>query len=297
MIGMSSEVTSTAPGHQSLRKGRYVLSNVTRIVKSRPFVVVILTLLVWSLAALNHPWGGHTPVSPIRQESTAVTQATDKGAITTRLPLTQLYIDADAKFANVGASDPETLRHDLEAFVTSHFPVIDSKQDDPDSLLNVLRSFLPPPTSSETADTLQGGLPSLILLAFRSLVGLLSTSDSLKPPKLAEWQPLIPKRIFQTGAHKGAHPPEDAATQSWSQLNSDYDIHYLDDPSALAYINARFNESLLREDGIVGIAGTFRSMKDVPVMQSDLLRYALLATEGGIYCMSSVSPPSSGLCS
>ncbi|KAK9894857.1 glycosyltransferase family 32 protein [Cystobasidium minutum MCA 4210] len=48
-------------------------------------------------------------------------------------------------------------------------------------------------------------------------------------------------------------------------------------------METRFSRSRPRAKDTEGIAGVFRRMSDIPVMQSDLLRYALLATEGGVY--------------
>ena len=231
-------------------------------------------------------------------------------------PLTNLGAEADSVYENMGSTDINEFRRDLESFLDLAFPAKDSDLSDPDSLLNIVYDYMPPPTSGElvaryrqrtAADrnkeaeeaSPQSAFQRMMLLPLRSL------SDNVRSlrnglSKLSERDPerqvqhTIQRNIFQTSWQEGPNPPDEQGVSTWRDMNGgdNYKYQYFDDAAAHDWISSRFNMSgdpplrAGRTPGRGGIADTHARMAGIPVMQSDFWRYAILASEGGVYCES-----------
>lgn len=195
-------------------------------------------------------------------------------------PLTDLGLEADEVYKNIGSIDMNDYRQDLVQFLTAHFPLPDLQASDPDSLLSILHTFLQVSPSAVHVNVRPGLLPMLWDWIIR-LPSYLWQKPISRAPSAS--QKNIPRNIFQTGRTVGTQPPP-GPSDSWRRLNPNYDYQYFDDTAASAYFESRFNASLLNRTTNRSITQTYRDMADVPVMQSDFWRYAILATEGGVYC-------------
>jgi len=198
-------------------------------------------------------------------------------------PLTDLGWEADLVYGNVGSTDPDEYRRDLEDFLHRAFPASDSNTTDPDSLLSVLHHFLPPPLVPYVPPP-QQALQQLYLLPFQYLRHAVSELIYGPPPPPVIPHHAIPERVYQTSWQPGPDPPNNKPwPASWRGKNPNTPYQYFDNPAAATFIDERFNHSLTTKDGRGGIADTYHVMSKVPVMQSDFWRYAILASEGGIY--------------
>lgn len=200
-------------------------------------------------------------------------------------PLTELGFEADYVYENIGSTDLDDYRNNLENFIAKNFPSNDADESNPGSLMNVLHTFLPPAPIIPMVLP-QKALQHLIFMpwkwVFRTAVRLWLDPE---PEAVPLMQPTIPRNIFQTGPWEGKEPPaEKLLPLSWKNHNTDYSYQYFDNAAAAEYIDSRFNESYVNDGEGGGIAQTYWKMKDVPVMQSDFWRYAILATQGGVYC-------------
>lgn len=200
-------------------------------------------------------------------------------------PLTELGFEADHVYENIGSTDLDEYRNDLESFLLTSFPSSDSDESNPESLLSILHTFVPSAARAPTIHP-QKALQHLIFMPWQWAYSVilrmfLSTSPALPKPA----RPTIPNNIFQTGPYEGKEPPpEKLMPKTWKNLNTNHTYQYFDNAAAAKYMEARFNESYVNGGKGGGIAHTYDTMKDVPVMQSDFWRYAILATEGGVYC-------------
>lgn len=200
-------------------------------------------------------------------------------------PLTELGFEADYVYENIGSTDVNEYRVDLEDFLKTRFPSEDAKEDKKDSLMEILHAFVPPPTRQPFVHP-QKAFQQIAFMPWKwtyNLIVNLWTGPA--PNSTSIGYPTIPKNIFQTGPFAGSDPPpEKLLPQTWKNLNQNYNYTYFDNDAASKYIQTRFNESLVNDGKGGGIARIYNDMKDVPVMQSDFWRYAILATEGGVYC-------------
>lgn len=199
-------------------------------------------------------------------------------------PLTELGFEADYVYENIGSTSLADYRDDLEGFLLSKFPSSDADERDPDSLMSILHTFVPPAARGQIIHP-QKALQHLVFMpwrwAFKALVRLWVGPPPEAPKPV---QPTIPKKIFQTGPFEGKEPPpQKLLPRSWKKHNPNHMYQYFDNTAAAEYVNARFNESFVNGGKGGGVAQTYMHMKDVPVMQSDFWRYAILATEGGVY--------------
>lgn len=200
-------------------------------------------------------------------------------------PLTNLGSEADKAYENVGSINPDEYRGDLEDFLRTRFPVEDGREDDPRSLMSILHTILPASAASqvETQNVLRGLLLEGWKYSeqlFKHLLPKLWTASD-EHTVIPTW-PTVPKQIFQTGPYAGQEPPPGPA-ESWMRLNPNYSYRYFDDASAAGYIESRFNESHIDRGQEKGVVDAYRSLQSVPVMQADFWRYAILATQGGVY--------------
>lgn len=221
-------------------------------------------------------------------------------------PLTSLGPEADLVYENVGSTDPVDYRNDLEQFLLSAFPSLDSNASDPDSLVSILHDYFPPPRPLPHGDNPQQAFQRMALLPLKSFVqgiqslrlgalggaskASLAITESRKPHR----HHTIQKSIFQTSWQAGDDAPSDSlSASSWKDLNRNdgYVYNYFDDRRAGLWMAQRFgtNASELATSTVHAINGgsiadTYVSMAGIPVMQSDFWRYAVLASEGGIYC-------------
>lgn len=203
-------------------------------------------------------------------------------------PLTELGFEADYVYENVGSTDLNVYRQDLETFLKARFPLEDAREENETSLMGILHTFVPPPSRSPIVHP-QKALQQLAFLpwkwTFNSVRRLFFRPKQEPIPRIL---PTIPKTIFQTGPYPGNEPPaEKVLPLTWKAHNQHYTYKYYDNDAASSYVENRFNESLVNQGRGGGIAHVYQEMRDVPVMQSDFWRYAILATEGGIYCRSS----------
>lgn len=199
-------------------------------------------------------------------------------------PLTDLGWEADLVYENVGSTDPTAYRLDLEKFLYRAFPSSDTNKTEPDSLLNVLHDYFPPPSIPYVPHP-QRALQHLYLMPFLRLWQSLKELYRGPPPPKVVPHHAIPEQIFQTSWQPGAEPPKDKIwPATWRSKNPNTPYQYFDNAAALAFIQQRFNRSLNSNLGRGSIADTYQVMARVPVMQSDFWRYAILASEGGIYC-------------
>ncbi|KAK3336314.1 hypothetical protein B0T19DRAFT_35517 [Cercophora scortea] len=87
---------------------------------------------------------------------------------------------------------------------------------------------------------------------------------------------LIPKKIWYKLGPKGLTNDTRAWTSSCIDGNSGYAHEFMTDESGDAWVAARFNAS--RPDIVASYLGL-----TIPILKADLLRYLLLAAEGGIW--------------
>lgn len=214
-------------------------------------------------------------------------QANDSGP-TVAPPLTTLGYEADLVYEAVGSTDQNVYRSELESFLYRSFPARESNETDPESLISILHEYLPPPPMlprhhPQTAFRRLLLLPSQ--LVFMGVKGLLWPSPA--PAPVPRPPRNIPERIHQTSWFPGTMPPADKLPpQTWRNLNPGYQYTYYDNEAAEAFMIDRFNQSTLdatrRRPGY-SLSDTYLKMQDVPVTQSDFWRYAILASEGGVY--------------
>jgi hypothetical protein len=194
-------------------------------------------------------------------------------------PLTELGWEADYVYENMGSTDKTVYREELETFITQAFPASDSNTSNPDSLLSIFHEFFPPP-QLKTIDP-QSAFQQLLLAPFKPIQRLVSQSLYPEPPPPPRPRRTIPQKIHQTSAHPGdrGSPTYAPYWQTWIRNHPDYQYNYYDNEAAQRFVENRFNGT---EDR--GLLGTYNSMKNIPVMQSDFWRYAVVASEGGVYC-------------
>jgi hypothetical protein len=212
-------------------------------------------------------------------------QTVEEVAIPEPQPLTELGFEADYVYENIGSTNLDSYRRDLENFLVARFPLQDTNEHLPGSLMSILHTFVPPPPRRPIIHP-QKALQHLAFMpwrwAFNAAYRLWTGPEEEAVPPA---QPTIPKKIFQTGPYEGEQPPpEKLLPMTWKNHNTDYGYQYFDNTAAARYVETRFNESYVNDGKGGGIAQTYKSMRDVPVMQSDFWRYAILATEGGVYC-------------
>lgn len=200
-------------------------------------------------------------------------------------PLTELGFEADYVYENIGSTNLDEYRNDLGKFLLAKFPSSDADERDPDSLISILHTFVPPAVHAPIIHP-QKALQHLVFMPWKwAFNAILHLYRGPQPDTPMPVQPTIPKKIFQTGPYEGRDPPpEKLMPITWKNYNTNYTYRYFDNAAAAEYIDARFNESYVNGGKGGGIAHTYAKMKDVPVMQSDFWRYAILATEGGVYC-------------
>ena len=200
-------------------------------------------------------------------------------------PLTVLGFEADNTYENIGSMDIDIYRQDLESFLSRAFPKTDSDQQDPNSLLSILREFMPlPPTGPPVLDA-QKGFQQLLLYPFANVCRKIISHLKPQPPPPARVRRVIPANIHQTSWHPGTEPPAEKQSSwvTWKTHNPLHQYRYYDDDAARTFIHGRFDHSL-SGDRTGSIAETYETMSGIPVMQSDFWRYAMLATDGGVYC-------------
>ena len=215
-------------------------------------------------------------------------------------PLTSLGYEADLVYEAMGSTDQESYRIELETFLQRSFPNREVNQTDPDSLISILHEYLPIPPADPPAPHPQTAFRRLLLfpplLAYSTIKNLVWPS----PPALPKARPLrnIPENIYQTSWFPGSEPtPDKLPPKTWKKLNPDYTYRYFDNDAADAFMVDRFNQTHLdpkRDKLGFSLADTYHKMRDVPVMQSDFWRYAVLASEGGVYSMSLVTTETFG---
>lgn len=249
-------------------------------------LVLLLTLLLACLlflASLKRYTTGDIFTSAYFGSITASRTSQEEPLVLEPQPLTELGFEADYVYENIGSTIRSDYLEDLENFLWRSFPALDNDENDPDSLVSLLHTFVPPTPRAMIIHP-QQAFRHLIFLPFRWVyikMNSLWKEPEAPPPPL---QPTIPNRIYQTGPYPGKAPPNDKILPlTWQKGNPLYNYSYFDNEAALEFINKRFNESHVNKGRGGGVAATYTSMRDVPVMQSDFWRYAVLASEGGVY--------------
>lgn len=303
----SSSSSSTTP-RASMEKAPLLLlslpiSHARRHTKLLLSLVTSLTLLVLIVEQRAHP-GNSSLLSPFFSFATEDPPAP---LITSEpQPLTELGFEADLTYENIGSTDKDAYRIELEQFLHRSFPPSDADESNPNSLLSILHEFLPPPPPSSPLLHPQRAYQRLVLLPFQLVVqkvGRLIEQASRKPPPVPAPRPPrhIPQKIFQTSWQAGTEPPSDKSPpKSWKDLNQDHEYRYFDNAAAQAFMTERFGvnatSTAARQQGSKAkqlgsqdvkegytVADTYGKMSSVPVMQSDFWRYSVLAAEGGVY--------------
>jgi len=286
-ISSTSSILSTSSGPGSLVPKLPFASFYFGHLRRRPaFLVSLLATCLLIIFALNKSdhrniseYLNDLPYNPFKQT------LLEKAPIPVPQPLTELGFEADYVYENIGSTDLSEYRNDLEKFLLTRFPKSDADERNNISLISILNLFVPPAARVPIIHP-QKALQHLVFMpwkwAFVTLWRLCAGPPPEAGPKI---QPSVPKNIFQTGPWEGKEPPpEKLLPLSWKIHNPDYTYQYFDNAAAANYVNSRFNESFVNNGNGGGIAQTYLKMQDVPVMQSDFWRYAILATEGGIYC-------------
>ena len=204
-------------------------------------------------------------------------------------PLTSLGYEADLVYEAMGSTDKDDYRLELETFLHRSFPLHEVNETDSESLLSILHEYLPAPPAAPVQPHPQTAFRRLLL--FPPVFVFSSIKQVVWPdpgpviiPRLAR---NIPETIYQTSWFPGTEPPADKTPpRTWRSLNPDYKYLYYDNAAAQGFMMSRFNQSdpdPKRQEPGYSLADTYLKMKDVPVMQSDFWRYAILASEGGVY--------------
>lgn len=294
------------------------ISHARRHTKLLLSLVASLTLLVLILDQRTLPGRGSL-LPPFF--SYAATTNNDPGAPPSTAtsepqPLTELGFEADLTYENVGSTDKDAYRIELEQFLHRSFPPSDTDASNPDSLLSILHEFLPPPPPAPASHHPQRAYQRLVLLPFQFVVQkvgqLIEQASRIPPPPPPVLRPArhIPQKIFQTSWQPGTEPPSDKSPpRSWKELNQDYQYRYFDNAAAQTFMTERFGSNASAAGTKVlpkgwkeaqsenqgprkgyTVADTYDKMSSVRVMQSDFWRYSVLAAEGGVYsgCLHSI---------
>lgn len=236
---------------------------------------------------------GHPFVEPPRLEVTNASIASSSQ------PLSVLGWEADNVY-HLGSptfvSNPAVYLSTLETFLRTHFPVADSDESDPNSLINALRSFFP---SSETT-------------AMNRRIRYTS----------------IPRTIWQTAPTRKYYDDKEDIAQTWTEMNEGWDVRFHDNELADRWVRKRFGSggiekraprrrrnrkarkgvhssssasqhasstdtptsSVLTRPKIAavmneerGVLAAWDRLETPAVLRSDFWRYLVLAVEGGVY--------------
>lgn len=157
----------------------------------------------------------------------------------------------------LGVTTLNSYQLQLENFIRSSFPLADSNEANPGSLINVMRAFFPLPSEH-------------------------------KSTRYQQYSP-IPKIIFQTSAHKSDEDSQTERVNSWSALHPDWNITFHDDKRADEWVRERFSRESYgnSEDDIEeserGVVGAWNRLTHPTVLRSDFWRYLVVCSEGGVY--------------
>lgn len=227
------------------------------------------------------------PQKSLRIPLDLVDEAANRTAV--EPPLTSLGYEADLVYEAMGSIDKDEYRIELETFLHRSFPAREMNATDTESLISILHEYLPAPPEGPRIPHPQTAFRRLLLLPTQLVLGgvrdlFWPVVPLLKPPRPAR---NIPKSIYQTSWYPGSSPPPDKLPpQTWRNLNQDYSYSYYDNDAAEAFMIGQFNQTDLnpkeQRPGF-SLLDTYFRMRDVPVMQSDLWRYAVLASQGGVY--------------
>ncbi|KAI5476664.1 Haloacid dehalogenase-like hydrolase domain containing protein [Pseudohyphozyma bogoriensis] len=163
-------------------------------------------------------------------------------------PLTELGREADEIF-KLGDLDMRRYEASLEAFIRTHLPPFDSRDDDPNSLINAMRAFFP--HNHRRA------------------------RQSTSPP------PRVPETVFQTAPTSHDWDEKRASWESFVEMNPGVNVTFHDNAAASEWVKKRF----AMEEGVTdrGVSAAWDVLDSPPVLRSDFWRYLVLAAEGGIY--------------
>lgn len=171
---------------------------------------------------------------------------------------TVLGLAAEESYKLGPVADPKAYQLELESFIRSSFPLTDSDESNPNSLINAMRAFFPLPAPQVS-------------------------SKYGKKAKPVNYGP-IAQKIFQTAATSSARDLQFEKVESWSRMNPGWNITFHDDLRADSWVQERFG---MEKGGTVdearSVVGAWNLLDHPKVLRSDFWRYLVVCSEGGYY--------------
>lgn len=170
---------------------------------------------------------------------------------------TVLGLAAEESYKLGPTADPKAYQLELESFIRTSFPLADSDETNPNSLINAMRAFFPLPAPQVS-------------------------SKHGKKAKPVNYGP-IAQKIFQTAATSSARDLQAEKVGSWYRLNPGWNITFHDDQRADDWVKERFEMEKGNDAEARSVVGAWTLLDTPKVLRSDFWRYLVICSEGGYY--------------